>query len=108
MTNSEGTEEISVFARRERFCEDISGVICHGDVIKFDNTSIDLLTCIMVVCVDMFHPHIIGIASRKGNERLVIGEEGEGCKIMPEVFSKSDQPDPLCRCNGPCHKFGFH
>ena len=85
-----------MFARREGFRKDVRRVICCGDVVEVDDARIDLLARIMVVCIYVFCSRVVSITFCKGNKRLIVGEKGDGCKIMPEVPPKSNQPDSLC------------
>ena len=96
MMDSKGTEEVGVFARREGFHKDVHRIICCGDVVKVDDTCIDLFAHIMVVRVNVLHSCVVSITSHKGNKRLVVSEKGNRCKIMPEVPPESNQPDSLC------------
>ena len=68
MMNSEHSKEIGVFARREGFCKNISGIVGCRDVAKFNNTGIYLFMCIVIMCVDMLCPCTVSVAFREGNE----------------------------------------
>ena len=85
-----------MFARREGFHKDVCGIVCCGDVVKVDDTCIDLFVHIMVVRINVLCSHIVSITSCKGNKRLVVSEKWDRCKIMSEVPPKSNQPDSFC------------
>ena len=96
MTNSKHSKEIGMFARREGFCKDISGIVGHRDVAEFDDAGIYLFACIVIVCVDVLRPCTVSVAFREGNERLIVSEEGDGCEVVPEILSEPDQPNSFC------------
>ena len=65
-----------MLVRRQRLYEDICQVLESGDVEEFDCSGIDLVSGVVEVCVDRFHPIVVHF-------------------ILGECFFESDEPDPF-------------
>ena len=55
--------------------------------MKFDVTSCDLILCIEIVGVNVFCSGIADVIFSEGNDRLIICEQGDRCKMVLEISS---------------------